>query len=314
MPRDEWLPEIDENGEIRTFYDELQTDLLDTAYYEKQDKPTKSDIWEIVIREGLYQNLIENPSVAIGFLLTSIHGPTSKYKQYLDLANDHSGVVVLIALSALVNDTVHRMDDHLNDRITSHRDVSKNSLGNISDLSYIDKKELISKMRFQRNGTVSDFELIVATAPISNSSGLYDTLLFEIIIGTTPIFNIGGLYDNPPIDYLSTDENIKFVFKAQKHGYSIGEKDNRIDPTGDGRTYHIITEKRLLTVVGRKYDYDKILSIPISSIKKVEVHTGWTKDRIQLNTKSRDNDGPYHIWVQDIHRDDKSAILAHLGG
>lgn len=293
MSQDEWLPEIGKDGKIETFYDNLQIDLLDTAYYETQGKPARSDIWEIAIREGLYQNLIENPSVAIGFLLTTVHGPTSGYKEYLDLADDHSGVVVLVALSALVNDTINRMENQLNDKMTSCRDVSKNSLGDISELSYMDKKERASEIQAHMPYTISDFELIVTTAPITNR---------------------GGLYDNPLIDYLNTDEIINFYFKARYHGYSIGEKDNRIDPTGDGRTYHIITQRRLLTVVGRKDDFDKMLSIPIPSIKEVEVHTGWTKDRIQLNTKNRDDDGPYHIWVRNINRDDKSAILAHLEG
>lgn len=66
MDYNELLSEIGEIGDLASFYVGLQKKILDTVYTENEGSATTSDIWEIAIREGLYQNLIENPSVAIG--------------------------------------------------------------------------------------------------------------------------------------------------------------------------------------------------------------------------------------------------------
>jgi len=108
------ISELNGNGELEDLYKELQIDILDIVCDETEGEATKSDIWEVVIREGLYQSLAENPSVALEFLLTTTYGPTVEYKDRLNLANDHSELIVLIGLSALVNDTVHQKNNRSN--------------------------------------------------------------------------------------------------------------------------------------------------------------------------------------------------------
>lgn len=105
------ISELNENGELEDLYKELQIDILDIVHDETEDEATKSDIWGVIIREGLYQDLAENPSVALEFLLTTTYGPTIDYKERLNLANDHSDLIVLIGLSALVNDTIHQKNN-----------------------------------------------------------------------------------------------------------------------------------------------------------------------------------------------------------
>lgn len=295
MSRNDWLPEFGENGELETFYRELQEDILDVAYDENKGNAPNSAIWEVVIREGLYQNLRENPSVAIGFLLTTAHGPISQYKEYLDLANEHSDVIVLVALSALVNDAVHRKGEYLSDKIKPRQFTSKQSLGDMAESSKIEKRDRARELLSQIILEIPETELIKNKARLAK----YDV----------------GLYDNPLIDYFNTDENLKFLFIAQSYGFSVGKKEDQINPSGDGCAYHAITDKRLLSVVGKKNSYDRALSIPLASIVDVKVHRGWLKDRITLTTKRGDVNGPYHIWIPDIDNPyNESVILAHLEG
>ena len=139
------ISELNEDGELEDLYKELQVDILDVVHDETEGDATKSDIWEVVIREGLYQGLAENPSVALEFLLTTTYGPTIEYKERLNLANDHSELIVLIGLSALVNDTVHQKNNRSNniDQSESRDEVgsSNTSINNDSNDTSLDDNQ-----------------------------------------------------------------------------------------------------------------------------------------------------------------------------
>lgn len=287
-----WLSKEISDQRLEDFYKGLQRDILDAAQNETQQKVNKSDIWEIVIREGLYQNLVENPSVAIGFLLITTHGPTNEYKKRIELANNHNDVVVLVGLSALVNDTNQRKRVYLN--YTRHK-MSKYAAGDIKQLDHLDKLEYINKLQREVEQDIPRLDFLIAKADRSKDNT--------------------GLYDFPLIDLMNIDEEIKFFFKTHSLGYSVDDKNIMVEPSGSGGSYHVITNKRVLSAVGRENDSDMVLSIPISSIEEVKVHKGWTKDRIKLYTKSKHDDGPYNIWVEYIQKHyNESDILAHLEG
>lgn len=277
---------FDEGNRLKEFYEELQRDILDTAYDRKDREVKKSDIWKIVIQEGLYQNLVENTSVALGFFLTTSHGPEYSYNEYLDLANGYNDIVVLVALSALVNDISHRENHYLNDETMPNRLNSKEyPPGDMAELSQTNKQTRASEL------------LSAIDCPITESELVTDS----------------KLYDYPIIYYLYTGENIRFLFKSQSYGYLTGEMETSVDPGDDGCSYTIITDRRVLVIVGKGHFSDRILSIPILSITDVKVDIGWTKDKIELRTKNQDYAGPYQIWVPNLSKNyNKSNIVEYL--
>ena len=294
MSRYDWLPEFGTNGELEAFYWELQEDILDLAYDENNGNAPNSAIWEVVIREGLYQNLVENPSVAIGFLLTTTHGPTSQYKEYLDLANGHEDVIVLVALSALVNVAIHRKREYLSDEIRPELNTYPNMLGDFAEEDYKQKEKRADQLISHINGEVERDNLLGAKATWSTASGLYDNAL---------------------ISYLDIGENLKYLFISDFNGVTLEGKGTKIDPTGKGQALHAITDKRVLSIVGMEDRPDKVLSIPIQAIEEVDTHIGWTKDRIEIKTNTSDEMGPYDIWVLNSDYDyDASDIESHLEG
>lgn len=278
-----WLSNIDGTDQLEEFYDGLQRDILDIAYEEKDREVEKADIWKIVIQEGLYQNLLENISVAIGFFLVTSHGPEYDYSEYLDLANGHNGIVVLVAVSALINDVSNRENYYLNDETFPNRISSKEySSGDMAELSQKNKQKRARKLLSDTECTISESELVLDS----------------------------GLYDYPIIDYLNSNEDVEFLFKSQHSGYLAGEMETSVDPSDDGSSYTIITNRRVLVIVGKENLSDRILSIPILSITDVEIDRGWMKDKIELNTKNQDDDGPYQIWVP--HISSRSDLIEYL--
>lgn len=111
------IEEIKHRNELEDFYHEIRQEIVDTVEGEVSGEMTTEDIWEVVIREGLFQNLTEHPSVALSILVITSHGPSREYKQYFDIVEDYSGLVSIVAISALVNDIVHRKIDSGIDRI-----------------------------------------------------------------------------------------------------------------------------------------------------------------------------------------------------
>jgi len=289
MFEDHWFPDPDDNSEIEDFYNELQEDLIHTARDESDGKPSKSGLWEIIIREGLYQNLTKYPHVAIGFLLVTNHGPTGDYKEYLELADDTSDVIILIALSALVHDISHRRKDYLYDVIFTQTD---NALGNIADVDYSEKLDYVDRFQSNIEQDLPRLDTLIAKAARSKDNT--------------------GLFDRPLINLLNSEEKINFLFKSKKHGFSVSNE-TEIDPSKNGCAYHLITNERILSVVGRVNNSDMLLSIPLSTIEKSEIHQGWTKDRIEITTTSCVENGPFNIWIPNIEKNHaKSDVQTHL--
>jgi len=284
---EEDLQRLETDGEIVDFYTELQSDILDTTQAETDVQVTHADVWEVVIREGLYQNLTENPAVAFEFLLISTHGPSNGYQEYLNLATDHRDLICLLAVSALVNDATYREKKSFDGVIETEVCAS---LGDVAKLEYEAKRTYLDELQTKIH--MSDLDFICAKAAHST--------------------NDRGLFDRPLIDLLSTDEELHFYFKAKKHGYATADG-SEINPTGNGAAYHLITNNRIMSAVGRKDAPDMVLSISISDIRNVEIHAGWTKERIEIEVEGRQIDDTYTIWVPSFGPDyTESDILAHL--
>lgn len=290
MSEDCWFPEQYDHDDIEELYNELQQDLIDTAKKESDGKPTKNNIWEIIIREGLYQNLVEHPHIGFGFLLSTTHGPTREYKEYLNLASNFDEVVILVALSALVNDTSHQTSDYVYDVILGEtQEVS----GNIADTDHSEKLEHVHRFQSDVDSTIPQLDILIAKAARSKENN--------------------GLFDRPLIDLLNKEENLQFVFKSEYYGFSAMDGDMEINPTENGCAYHLITSERLLSAVGRIDDPDMLLSIPLAVIEECEIHQGWTKNRIEITTSLTKDNGPYNIWVSGFQENHtKSDIRAAL--
>jgi len=285
----EELQRLETDGEIVDFYTELQSDILDITHTETYGQVTYADVWEVVIREGLYQNLTENPAVAFEFLLISTHGPSNEYQEYLNLATDHRDLICLLAVSALVNDTTYREQKSFDGIIETEVCAS---LGDVSKLEYEAKRTRLDELLLNVDREIPDLDFISAKAAHTT--------------------NDSGLFNRPLIDLFSTDEELHFYFKAKNHGYATADG-SEVNPTGNGAAYQLITDNRVISAVGREDAPDKILSISISAIRNVEIHAGWTKDRIDMEVEAQQTDGTYNIWVPYIGQYyTESDILAHL--
>lgn len=282
------LERLETDGEIEEFYTELQLDVLDVVRAETEGMVVQADIWEIAIQEGLFQNLTENPAVAFEFLLISAHGPSIEYMEYIDLASDHQEVVCLLALSALVNDAIYRERKSIKG-VNETETIT--ALGDVSKLDYEAKRTQLNQL-LDVERDIPAIEFITAKAAHSTSAK--------------------GLFDRPLVDLLTTDENLHFYFKAEKYGYTLADG-SEINPTGNGAAYQLITDSRVMSAVGREEDTDKFLSISNSAIEDVGIHTGWMKDRIEIETESQKNSSTFSIWVPGIQTHyTKSDILTHL--
>lgn len=290
MAHDDWVSRIYQHDEFKTFYENLQTDLIDTVYNENETDTSVSDIWDVIIREGLYQNLTENPSVAIGFLLVTSQGPTSSYIDYLDIAEDHQDVIVLVALSALLNDLMNKNESQLIHEVEPCHTVGNNKLGYFANLSFMNKRKIIDDI-----------------SPVNKKP---ESLEFLKKYGSIE-GDVSGLFDNSLIDYFYEREDIKYILKSDHSGFAVENKHDKINPTDDGCAFHVITSKRVVSIVGIEGSPDEILIIPLSSIEEVKLHNGWTKDRIELRTKANDDKTTYHIYVPKLSGD-MEYLLSHL--
>lgn len=180
------ISELNENGELEDLYEQLQIDILDIVHEETEGEATKSDIWRVVIREGLYQGLTENPSVALEFLLTTTYGPTIEYKERLNLANDHSELIVLIGLSALVNDTVHQKNNRSNniDQSESRNepDSFNTTINNESDNTGVDDSQNDSENTVLRGLAELTVPLLLFSSIHSLISWSFHTYQFWLVL------------------------------------------------------------------------------------------------------------------------------------
>lgn len=114
---DNCIEKLKEGVDIKEFYHKLRQDILSTAKAESPERMDSDDVWDIVIREGLFQSLSENPSASFSILVITSYGPDGEYMNYLNITEDYSDLLAMVALSALVNDVIHHTIESSIDRI-----------------------------------------------------------------------------------------------------------------------------------------------------------------------------------------------------
>jgi hypothetical protein len=107
MPPDKNQPRNKDVPEQTELYRRMMTEILNTARDWKTERVQPEDLWDAAFREGFYRRLSENPNLASEFLLITERGPTWHYQKYLNMIEDYDDLLALVALSALVNDTLH---------------------------------------------------------------------------------------------------------------------------------------------------------------------------------------------------------------
>lgn len=97
------------------------------------------------------------------------------------------------------------------------------------------------------------------------------------------------LYNKPLIDYLEDDEQPHFILAARSNTpeFSGDNPPSWSGKTATGMPMYLITNKRMLIVVGSKPD-DHVFEIPLTDLQIVDYSTGATKHRIDIKTEEYD--------------------------
>ncbi|MDL0130255.1 PH domain-containing protein [Halobacterium salinarum] len=132
--------------------------------------------------------------------------------------------------------------------------------------------------------------------------------------GSTGLLSTANLREAPLIEYLDTGENPQFIFQNELKGISI-ESNGAIQPAGDYRAFVVITDQRILCVIGQE-DADTVVTIPYRELQSVESATGMLKHRITVSGDNRDID--LYIATEAIDDEDEVGsaedfISARLG-
>lgn len=88
-------------------YHEMMTEIRVVAQEQNTEHIQPKNLWDAAFEDGLDQRLSENPDLAAEFLKITNRGPTWHYQKHLNGAEDSNYILSLVALSALINDTLH---------------------------------------------------------------------------------------------------------------------------------------------------------------------------------------------------------------
>jgi len=119
-----------------------------------------------------------------------------------------------------------------------------------------------------------------------------DTVTEDLLLGGNEYTGEFVLYGEPPIAHLEPDEQPHAVLFNELKGVGLGTKRNTITPEGAAKSVFIVTDHRVLLLVGQQ-DGDWIRSIPLEAVTGAAYHTGLMKHRVVVDT----TDTTYHLWV-----------------
>lgn len=125
--------------------------------------------------------------------------------------------------------------------------------------------------------------------------------------GAGGILSVGYFGDGPLLDRLREGEGIHYALQNYSKGLTIGHNGDgiRVKPGGDYRAALLVTDSRLLFVVGQA-DGDESFSVPFETVTDVRVSTGVLKDRVTVYSERE----TYDMYVQK--GSDIEAIRTHL--
>ena len=126
------------------------------------------------------------------------------------------------------------------------------------------------------------------------SKGNVDQSLLEGT-GSGGILSAGYFNDNSLIDRLHDGERVDYALQNLTKGVTVGngDSDETISPHSSYRTVLLVTDERLLYVVGQGSG-DETFSVRFEDIRDVEISQGVLKDRIIVQT----DDETYDMYTQ----------------
>jgi hypothetical protein len=101
------------------------------------------------------------------------------------------------------------------------------------------------------------------------------------------------LADQPLIEYLYENESPNYIFWSDLRAFSLPNQN--LDPASDFRAVCVISNERVLLVVGTK-EGDQVVSIPYDAISTAEVSTGIMKHRLTITPDDNDS-GDYDLYI-----------------
>ena len=119
-----------------------------------------------------------------------------------------------------------------------------------------------------------------------------DTVSEQLLIGGNEYTGEFVCYDEPPIAHLNPDEQPHAMLFSDLKGVGIGSKRNTVTPDGRAKSVFIITDQRLLLLVGQQ-DGDWVRPVSLEAVTASNYHTGVMKHRVVVET----SETSYHLWV-----------------
>lgn len=105
----------------------------------------------------------------------------------------------------------------------------------------------------------------------------------DLLTGTGPggFIRVGYFSNGPLVDHLEPDECLHYIATNNTKGLQVEQENERrqISPTKDYRTAVLVTDRRVLFIIGQKDD-DELLEVPLTRVESACAVTGLLKDKL----------------------------------
>jgi hypothetical protein len=105
-------------------------------------------------------------------------------------------------------------------------------------------------------------------------------------LGSSGILSSNFLFDKPLIEYLSDEEEPKFILSANKAVPDVEDGEYPTLQKKGGKTMHLVTNQRWLVVAANKYSGDQSLEIPLGELNQITYESSSTRHEFKLLTES----------------------------
>lgn len=139
------------------------------------------------------------------------------------------------------------------------------------------------------------------------ASACTETVTEQLLIGGNEYTGEFILYDQPPIAHLEPDEQPHAILFNDLKGVGIDSKRNTVTPDGRARSVFIVTDRRLLLLVGQQ-DGDWVRSVSLDTVTGGAYHTGLMKHRVVVYTHEQS----YHLWADAFYEERELASVVEL--
>lgn len=125
----------------------------------------------------------------------------------------------------------------------------------------------------------------------------------ELLGGTGRFSTTFYLYDEPAVAYLEAGEHVHFGFYDEMKGIGVGEPEETYVPDNNGITIVLVTDKRVLALVGRS-EGDHAVSMHYDTVTGARFEAGTFHDRLVVETASE----TYHCWINPVFGDEELGL------